>query len=104
MSCGGLGGPVFPIFTGDLLPIYIADARDCDGPVDWTGWTLTYELRGPVTITGDVTGDADGRLTIVWEAGDTNFPGDYEVVIIGESPDGKPRTFVAQGYVRISVP
>lgn len=105
MSCGG-SGPVFEVFVGDLLPTYVADARDCDGPFDFTGWTLTFEMRGPVVVTGLAAGDGLGVLTHVWITGQTAVIGDYEVLFHGISPapESKPRTFLVQGVLRISTP
>lgn len=105
MSCGAAGtGPEFPLYTGDLLPDYIADARTCDGGFDWTGWTIVFKLIGPVTIVGVATGDEDGVLTHEWQAGETDVPGEYEVVFVGTSPVGRQRTFVASGLVVIITP
>lgn len=105
MSCGA-GGPVLEMFVGDLLPSLIADAKTCDGPVDFTGWTLTFEMRGPVAVTGLATGSSLGVLTHVWLSGQTATPGDYEVLFHGISPapESKPRTFPVQGVLRISTP
>lgn len=108
VSCGDVDGPVFELFVGNLLPAYVADAVECvdgtSGPADWQGWGLVFQLRGPVTITGIAAGDSDGVLTHDWVAGETDTPGEYEVLFVGTSPDGKPRTFKARGLVRISVP
>jgi hypothetical protein len=103
MSCSGaIEGPVFPINVGDLLPLYIVDARGCDGVVDWTGWTLIIEFSGPVIVTGTATGTELGVITYEWQAGDTDIPGDYEVLIRAENPEGLPRTFRIPGIVRIT--
>lgn len=104
MTCGG--GQVFPIIAGDLRPTYVADARTCDGPVDFTGWTLTFEMRGPVTVLGIATGNADGVLTHFWVDGETDVPGDYEVIFhgISPSPESKPQTFLVPGVVRVIQP
>lgn len=107
MTCADIGGhPVLELVAGDLLPAYVADASDCDGPFDFTGWTLTFEMAGPVTVTGAATGDASGVLTYVWADGDTDIPGDYRPLFIGVSPapESKPRTFVVDGVVRITAP
>lgn len=104
MSCGPNTGPEFPLYVGDLLPDYVADARTCDGPFDFTGWTLVFKLIGPVTIVGTATGTDLGVITHQWVSGETDVPGEYEVVIVGSSPAGRQRTFVAQGSVVISQP
>lgn len=105
MSCGA-DGHEFKLFTGDLEPLFIADAkRICDpvsGPVDWTGWALSLELRGPVVVTGAIIGTSLGVLTYSWVAGDTDIPGDYEPLVHGVSPQGKQRTFRIHGVVRIT--
>ena len=100
-SCSTNPGLAFPIFVGDLLPIYEADASSCAGAFDFTGWTLSFEMVGPVTVTGTATGNASGVLTHVWVAGDTSVPGDYQVIFHGISPAGARRTFVALGVVSI---
>lgn len=104
MSCGAPAGDGLLIYVGNLLPEYIADATTCGMPFDFTGWTLTFEMRGPVTITGAATGTIDGVLTHNWVAGDTDIPGEYEVLFRGVSPSGRPRTFVVQGTVSIAEP
>lgn len=104
MSCAGLPGPDFPLFVGDLLPTYVADARTCDGVFDFTGWTLTFTMYGPVTVTGSATGDDQGVITHEWVDGETDVPGEYAVVIVGISPGGRQRTFVVGGTVTISQP
>lgn len=94
-------------YVGDLIPAFVADARDCTGrAMDWTGWTLTFRMAGPVVRSGPATGDALGVITYAWQAGDTEVPGEYLVTIIGVSPapESKQRTFVVDGLVRITVP
>lgn len=95
--------------AGDRLPVLAAKATGgpcCGGPFDFTGWTLTFELRGPVNVTGGgaVAADAQGNLTYTWAAGDTDWPGEYEAIFHGTSPDSKPRTFLASDVVRIIRP
>jgi hypothetical protein len=106
VSCDSASGPVFTIYVGDLRPSYTVDVSDCDGPVDFTGWTLTFEMRGPVTVTGLATGDAFGAITHFWIAGQTDVLGDYQVIFHGvsPSPESKPQTFVAAGVVSIVAP
>lgn len=108
MSCeaNGGGGPVFPIYVGDLLPAWTASARTCDGPFSWVGWVLIVEFRGPVVVNGTLTGDADGQLLHGWTVGETDVPGDYTVLVhgISPSPESKPRTFVVEGVVRMLTP
>lgn len=104
MSCGDGGLSVFEIFVGDLLPTYVVDVRTCDGALDFTGWTLTFEMRGLVTVTGLASGDSAGVLTHAWVAGETAQPGDYEVLFHGTSPASKPQTFLVAGVLRIVRP
>lgn len=100
MSCR-----VWPIVQGDLLPIYVADAESATGsPFDFTGWTLTFVMAGPVERSGPATGDALGKLTYRWVSGDTDVQGDYEARFDGISPDGKPETFKVDGVIRIGAP
>lgn len=104
MSCADLGSlPVTELVAGDLLPAYVADASDCDGPFDFTGWTLTFEMEGPVLVAGSAVGTADGVLIHEWVDGETDIPGDYRPVFHGISPapESKPRTFVVDGVLRI---
>lgn len=100
--------PILELAVGDRLPAYVADGRTCDGRQNWTGWTLTFQMRGPIDVTGSTTvvGDNLGTLTYTWGAGETDTPGDYEVVIhgISPSPESKQRTFLVRGVVRIYVP
>lgn len=97
-------GPVLDIIAGDLLPGVAASARSCSGRFDFTGWTLTFEMRGPVVVTGSAAGDALGNLTYAWASGNTDFPGEYELIFRGVSPtpESKTRTFVVSGTVRIA--
>jgi hypothetical protein len=103
VSCDFSPGPVVTIYQGDLLPTYTADARSCSEAFDFTGWTMTFEMSGPVTITGAATGSSDGTLTYAWVAGDTDIPGEYAVTFHGvsPSPESKPRTFVVPGMVEV---
>jgi hypothetical protein len=95
---------VLEIPRGDLLPVYVADARTCDGQFSFIGWTLTFRMIGPVVVTGAATGDEHGVLTYAWVAGDTDLPGDYEPLFVGISPAGKPQTFRVSGIIRIVDP
>ena len=100
MGCGA----AWTINQGDLLPVYIADVSSCSGQVDFTGWTFTFQIRGPVVRGGVATGDALGVLTYAWVAGDTDVPGDYEAVFFGVAPGGLPQTFPVESALRISAP
>lgn len=101
MTCSGGTGPTQQIGVGDLLPSLVVDVQTCTGGFDFTGWTLTLELRGPVQVTGAAAGTSEGVVTYDWVAGNTDFPGDYSVRIRGMSPTGRPRTFPVAGVVRI---
>lgn len=92
------------MFQGDLLPVFVVDVRDCNEVFDFDGWTLTFQMRGPVTRTGPAIGDDQGVITYVWVPGDTDVPGDYEVLFAGISPAGKPQTLVMEGVLRIEPP
>lgn len=104
MTCCAPRGDGLVVYVGNLLPSYVADATSCGTPFDFTGWTLTFEMRGPVVVSGSATGTADGVLTHDWIAGETDQPGEYEVLFHGTSPTGRPRTFVAKGSVSILEP
>lgn len=105
MSCCEPAPTVFTIQApGDLLPTWIADAAIDGQAVNWTGWTLELVLRGPVIVSRTAQGDENGTITYEWVAGDTDVPGDYEVLVVGSSPDGKPQTFPVRGILRILAP
>lgn len=89
---------------GDLLPVFVVDIRDCDERVDFTGWTLTFQMRGPVMRTGAATGDDQGVVTYVWAPGDTDVPGEYGVLFVGISPAGKQQTFPVDAVLRVEPP
>ncbi len=92
------------IVQGDQLPVFVADARTTAGPFDFTGWSLTFVMAGPVTRTGAATGDALGVMTYQWAIGDTAIQGDYEARFVGVSPEGKQETFRVDGIVRVVAP
>lgn len=85
----------FAIREGDLLPDLVLEVHAgecCDGedepvdPADFADWTLT--AIGPVTITADMTWDADAQtLTASWGSGDTDVPGNYLATVDAISRD-----------------
>jgi len=104
MNCSPRPSGTWQIYRGDLLPVFQADARTQDGPMDFTGWSLTFVMSGPVTRGGPATGDALGVLTYVWVAGDTDYLGEYEARFVGVSPEGKQETFPADVLIRVKQP
>lgn len=96
----------FVIRQGDLLPPFVADSTDGAGqPFDFTGWSLTFKMRGPVEVSGPAIGTANGVVSYGWVAGNTDVPGTYEAVIVGVSPppESKPRTFPTRGAVTVVI-
>lgn len=100
MSCEQ---PDFSIHRGDLLPVLQAIAKTCSGPVDFTGWTLTFSMSGPREVSGPATGTSAGVLEYTWASGDTTVAGFYEGRFIGTSPSGKQQTFPTKGHLLIEV-
>ena len=102
----------FKIRTGDRLPVLTVTATaknlivavtNPTGLVDFTGWTLTFRMVGPVTITGSATGSAAGVLEYAWAAGNTATPGVYLGVFEGTDPDDKIQTFPTEGEIEIEI-
>lgn len=92
-------------YVGDLLPALALEVSEGGAPFDFTGWTLTITVDGPVTVTGAATGDASGNITYAWTAGQTAMPGDYAVYVVGTSPaPAKQRTFRLPDLVSIRRP
>jgi len=91
------------VFLGDRLPALELDVSENGHRFDFTGWTLTLEISGPITATGAATGNARGEVTFAWAAGATATPGYYAVIIHGTSPtpESLPRTFRADQPLRI---
>lgn len=99
MSCDA---DAFVIRQGDRLPELEAGAEDCEGPFDFTGWSLTFRMSGPVEVSGAATGTAAGVLSYAWAAGDTAVPGTYGAVFVG-TKDGKQQTFPTRGVITVIV-
>ena len=60
--------------AGDLLPDLIADLADADGPVNLTSATKIEVVGyrdGVEVLRRTVTGDAQGKVVMPWQAGDT---------------------------------
>lgn len=102
-TCSSSSSPI-EITQGDLLPAYFADVTGVDGRFDFTGWTLTFQLLGPVVLTGPAVGSDAGELRHDWAIGETDVPGDYEVLFHGLAPDGRPQTFRVPETLRILPP
>lgn len=103
MSCDA--EPVH-IRRGDTLPVLECDAKTCDGPFKFVtgGWTvITFEMSGPVVVTGSATGDDAGLLTYPWVAGDTDTPGAYDAVFRGTALDGNRQTWPTTGAITIII-
>lgn len=92
------------VFVGDLLPAFMADVAEDGRPFDFTDWSLTFTLSGPVTVSGAASGDDEGVLSYSWLSGQTATPGDYTAYFTGTSPDLKQRTFEVEGVFRIQPP
>lgn len=96
----------FHIRRGDTLPIFQADAKVEGKPFLFAtgGWTvITFEMSGPVLVTGAATGDDTGLLTYAWIAGDTATPGTYEAVFRGTALDGNHQTFPTSGSITVII-
>lgn len=78
---------VFQIKSGDLLPAMVVDLVDGGGnPVDVSSGGITVTVRmvdeeGTVVLERAAVKDDTivNRVRLVWEAGDTDEPGSYEV-------------------------
>lgn len=97
--------------TGDLLPIITATLLDRDGdPVNLTEATVTFRMRnhgnGHIAVAGaaaEVVGDAtDGNVRYVWQAGDTDQPGEYRAEWI-VTIDSKQQTVPNDGWVPVVI-
>lgn len=90
------------IKRGDLLPAWTATLTDGTVPVDLTAATSIlvkgYKPDG-TTISRTVTGDANGVVTMAWQATDTEAVGDFLAEIEVTWPGSKPQTFPADGYL-----
>lgn len=108
MSCTTVrprcSGTEFAIRQGDRLPDFEADVEaDCGEPFDFTGWTLVFQMSGPVEVSGTALGTAAGVVSYAWSAGDTVVPGAYAATIIGTSPEALQRTFPTRGAITVIV-
>lgn len=94
------------MFAGDRLPDLLVDVAEDGRPLDFTGWTVTVQVDGPVSSTGPSLSTAPGVIARAWQAGETDFPGDYAVILYGTSPapQSYQRTWTAEQALRIEQP
>lgn len=88
----------------DLLPALFIAVRELDGePFDLTGWTLTLEMLGPVSVSSSATAGTDGVIQHDWTTGQTDMPGDYVMQVRGTAPapDGRQQTFRVLQMLRV---
>lgn len=88
------------INKGDLLPDLVADLSGASGPTDLTSATLIEVVifRGDVeVIRRTVTGNAQGAVTMQWQAGDTDTAGLLGAKWEVTWPGGRMQTFPVEG-------
>lgn len=98
-------GGVMQIKRGDSLPDLVADLAGDTGPVDLTGATIKVlgTRAGALVINQEVSGSAQGVVTMPWPSGSTDVPGligfEFEVTW----PGGRRQTFPDVGLVWVEV-
>lgn len=100
------------IKRGDLLPaltITLTDGVDANGdpvPVDLTPATTVRVigfLDNSLLFNRGVTGNAQGVVTMPWQAGDTDVAGDIYLEVEVTWPGSLPQTFPPDGYEVVHV-
>lgn len=84
------------IHRGDLLPDLIITLTDNGVPVDLTGATSVHVIgikNRTVVFNREATADAEGSVTMVWEAADTSSTGTIKLQVRVVWPTSKPQTF-----------
>lgn len=101
---------VMVMSRGDRLPNLVATLTGRDevsgvvGPVDLTtatSITVKGVQNGDLVIDRVVTGNANGEVTLAWEAGDTDRVGYLYLRFVVLWPNGKEQTFPEEGAVRV---
>lgn len=89
--------------TGDLKPDLKITLDDDGTPIDLTGLTLEVHIEKPdgTVVDRAATGDAQGVVTMVWQAGDTDQVGSMRVDVEITWPGPKPQTIRLDDYVTI---
>ena len=91
---------------GDLLPPLEAVLTDDGVPVDLTSATSIRAVgvrRGVTLFDRAVSGDAQGLVTVDWQAGDTDLLGYFNVEFRVTWPGTLPQTFPPDGSTRVRV-
>ena len=90
----------------DLKPDLQATCYDGDTPVDLTtalAIKVNAQRDGAPAFSRTATGDAEGRVTMPWQPGDTDTTGilKVEVEVTWPGGGGKPQTFPIDDVVQI---
>jgi hypothetical protein len=94
---------------GDLEPDLVISCRGADGTTpDLTTATsvqVVARLEGASTalFTRNATGDADGNVTMAWQAGDTDTVGRMLIEVRVTWPGSKPEHYPATSYLPIDI-
>lgn len=100
--------PILYIKRHDTAPDLKATLTDNGVPVDLTTATLIrmlgqHDTDLNVNFARTVTGNAQGVVTMPWQASDTAVPGLLNVEVECTFPDGKVQTFPGKTYLQVLI-
>lgn len=104
-----MANPIFYIKQGDSTPALEVILRDEDGvPVNLTGATVEFHmetLAGAIVINraASVTDPTLGRVSVIWQAGDTANEGTYNAEFEVTFNSGAVQTFPNDRHMTVEV-